>query len=375
MNHIQNLIPARCLRIAVLSMLLLMISADRPLADGAPSPLAVIGYWHGDATTIETHAVRDLTHINFSFVHLDHDQLSVRNAADSASIRQLVSLKARYPGLKVFLSFGGWGGCKTCSEVFSTGEGRRDFAQSVRRTLDIFHADGIDLDWEYPAIEGYPEHPFKEEDRHHFTQLVRELRDSLGSGRLITFAAGGFTKYLASAIEWNQVMPLVDWVNLMTYDLINANSTETGHHTPLYSTPRQLESTDHAVHLLDSLGVPRKKMVIGLAFYARVWGSVPAANNGLYQAGSFLAYVPYRQLSNYFARNEGFQLFWDSTAHAPYAYNSRRGLFATYDDERSVAEKTRYAIHQGLGGVMFWELSNDSDDLLGAISRARKEGR
>jgi GH18 family chitinase len=58
--------------------------------------------------------------------------------------------------LKVILSLGGWGGCKTCSEVFSTEEGRKEFAQSAKDLCEKYKTDGIDLDWEYPAIEGYP---------------------------------------------------------------------------------------------------------------------------------------------------------------------------------------------------------------------------
>src|SRR5690349_22776137 len=72
---------------------------------------------------------------------------------------------------------------------------------------------------------------------HNFTLLIQALRTTLGDKYEISFAAGGFTKFLTQSIEWNAVMPFVDRVNLMTYDLINGYSTVTGHHTPLYSTP------------------------------------------------------------------------------------------------------------------------------------------
>jgi chitinase len=89
--------------------------------------------------------------------------------------------------------------------------------------------------------------------------LIQALRTTLGDKYEISFAAGGFTKFLTQSIEWNAIMPFVDRVNLMTYDLINGYSTVTGHHTPLYSTPEQIESTDHAVKYLDSIGVSKNK--------------------------------------------------------------------------------------------------------------------
>ena len=57
---------------------------------------------------------------------------------------------------------------------------RQAFAASVLELLKRFDADGIDLDWEYPAIPGYPEHRYVPEDKQHFTLLVRELRQVLG---------------------------------------------------------------------------------------------------------------------------------------------------------------------------------------------------
>ena len=45
----------------------------------------------------------------------------------------------------------------------------------------------------------------------------------------------------------------------------------------------------------------------------------------------------------------------------------------SYDDTVSVALKTRYAMEKGLGGIMFWELGNDTKangSLLDAIYTA-----
>ncbi|MBK9486944.1 MAG: hypothetical protein IPO01_17705 [Chitinophagaceae bacterium] len=76
--------------------------------------------------------------------------------------------------------------------------------------------DGLDLDWEYPAIEGFPGHKYDAADKNNFTELIKALRKELGNDFLLTFAAGGFLKYLNESVDWDAVMPLVDFVNLMT---------------------------------------------------------------------------------------------------------------------------------------------------------------
>jgi chitinase len=338
-------------------------------------PFAVLAYYSGNRRTIDDYPVAKLTHIIYSFLHLKGQRLAFDNPRDSAEVMYLVSLKSRHPGLKVMISLGGWGGCASCSDLFTSERGRREFAESSLQILKESGADGIDIDWEYPAIEGYPGHRYSPEDRHNFTLLMEELRKRLGIGYEISFAAGGFSECLAGSFEWKGVMPYVDRVNLMTYDMVNATSTATGHLAPLFSTPHQRESTDNAVRIMDSLGVDRRKVVIGLAFYGRVWSDVADKENGLFQSGKFLTYVNYKNLDGFFAKEGGFRTFWDSTAQSPYGYSSKSRLFATYDDPRSVTLKTEYAMEKKLGGVMFWELTGDrtQNGLLDAIDAARKE--
>ncbi|MDX2246387.1 MAG: glycoside hydrolase family 18 protein [Bacteroidia bacterium] len=321
----------------------------------------VIAYYSGQPINGEDYQIHALDQIIHSFCHLKGNKLAVDNAEDTTAIEKLVALKTTYPSLKILLSLGGWGGCETCSDVFSSDAGRKEFAESVKELSLHFNTDGLDLDWEYPAISGYPNHVYKPEDKHNFTLLVKELRETMGENFIISFAAGGFEKFLVESVEWDQVMPLVDNVNLMTYDLINGNSPSTGHHTALFPNDRQIESTDHAVKFLDSLGVPKSKMVIGAAFYARVWEKVSPENRGLYQPGTFKQSVRYNNLESFFQENAGFVTYWDSITHAPYAWNAEKQMFATFDDIRSIAEKTRYAADNQLGGIMFWQLSGDKN--------------
>jgi chitinase len=346
----------RLARILILTVL--VYSGNAQTAYNAKR-LAIIGYYAGRNTAIDSFPTQRLTHIIYSFCHLRGNRLFVNNAGDSDRIRHLVSLKTQNPSLKVILSLGGWGGCRTCPDVFSTDSGRREFAASARDLTDFFHTDGIDLDWEYPALENVPGYPFTPEDKDHFTDAIRQLRSALGRRAEISFAAGGFTKYLETSIDWKAVTPMVNYINLMTYDLVGGYSKRTGHHTPLYSTPEQIESADHAIRWLDSAGVPPAKLVIGMAFYARIYQVDDTANSGLFQPGHFWRGVSYRDQPTIFSPDSGYVYHWDSTAQAPWLWNSRQHLFATLDDTTSIRLKTEYAIRRGLGGVMFWQLADD----------------
>ena len=362
------------IRIALLTVIALTLCKST-FSQLQEKPMVVIAYYTGDGNDITNYKTAQLTHIIYSFLHLNGNKLTVNNQNDSLAICRLVELKKTNPKLKIILSLGGWGGCQTCSDVFNAEKARHEFAQSAIALLKTYHADGLDLDWEYPAIESVPGHKFRSDDKQNFTLLIKTLRQIFGPDYELSFAAGGFKEYLEESVEWNKVIPFVNYVNLMTYDLVNGNSKHTGHLTPLYSTHEQVESTDFAVKFLDSIGIPMNKLVIGLAFYARLYSGVESENNGLYQKGKFSGYVVYKDIKEKLSSANGFETYWDKIAKAPYCYNRSEKTFATFDNPQSVYYKVKYAKSRNLAGVMFWELSGDmeSGGLLDMIYEVKNE--
>jgi chitinase len=329
------------------------------LSLSAQEPYKIIAYYTGNGETITQWPVNKLTHIIFSFLKIQNDTLTFHNQNQENSLLQLVALKKEHPQLKIMVSVGGWGGCSFCSDLFASDEHRKNFAKTTVALFKKYGIDGLDLDWEYPAIEGYPGHKYTAADKNNFTELIKALRQEMKNDLLLTFAAGGFLKYLEQSVDWDAVMPLVDFVNLMTYDLVGGYATVTGHHTPLYGYVPGQESTATCVNWLLDNKVPAKKLIIGAAMYARVWENVPDRNNGLYQPGKFKQGVAYADFTNYFSDTSGFTYYWDKKAKAPYQYNVSKKLFATFDDKRSIKEKTKFIRRKKLGGIMFWELGQD----------------
>ena len=320
----------------------------------------IVAYYTGKGADISQWPVNKLTHVIFSFLKVQNDTLTFHNEGQQTSIQQLVALKKDNPALRIMVSVGGWGGCSFCSDLFASDEHRRNFAKTTVALFKQYGIDGLDLDWEYPAIEGYPEHKYDAADKQNFTELVKALRQEMGKDFLLTFAAGGFVKYLEESVDWNAVMPLVDFVNLMTYDLVGGYSIVTGHHTLLQDYRAGQESTARCVNWLLDKKVMANKLIIGAAMYARVWENVADTNHGLYRSGVFKQGVGFADFDTFFSDTSGYKYYWDKKGKAPYQYNASKNLFATFDDKRSIKEKTKFIRRKKLGGIMFWELGQDT---------------
>jgi chitinase len=347
--------------------------------------------------------VEKLTHIIYSFTNVIDGEMKFRRPEVAGpKMEALVRQKQRNPDLQVMIACGGWG-ADGFSDMALTAESRTKFIISASEFIKKYQLDGMDMDWEYPGISGAGTKA-REEDTQNFTALMKGLRDmldSFDSPKILTFASAGWKRYY-DHIELNEVMKYANYTNVMTYDQVSGVSIYTGHHTPLGNVSSEnIEGTPFHDHLLslyeagknkdphprsaekivDFLieeGVDPKQIVIGSAFYGRVWKGVPPENNGLYQlsGGLHIGWMAYNEIRKQYEPDSSFRRYWDDQAKAPYMYNSVDSLMVSYDDTVSVALKTKYTIEEGLGGIMFWELGNDTKEkgsLLDAIYRAAHE--
>ncbi len=321
--------------------------------------------------------------------------MQFKNENHGAKLHALVQERAKHPDLKVMIACGGWGS-RGFSDMASTPENRTKFVNSTIAFIKKYDLDGVDMDWEYPTIPsvGTKARP---EDKQNFTLLMRELRtemDKLDRPQTLSFAAAGWKAYY-DYIEVEEINQIVDFYNVMTYDLVIAAFPYTGHHTALgwikekdiinhpiaaFLDPskKDMAGSDASweVHSVEktfdyciSLGIPREKLVVGSAFYGRAWKGVAPDNKGLYQAnkGAYIGWCNYRKIRSDFESKNGFVRYWDPIAKAPYLYNETDSIFISYDDPESVALKTSYAKDQKLGGIMFWELGNDVKEAPGLL--------
>lgn len=337
-------------------------------------PYKLVAYYTGDSATLAKYDFSRITHLIYSFGKINSEgYFGFSRLRDVQTISQLGALKKKYPHLKTMIALGGWGGCELCSPAFADPVKRQNFIKSTKELLIKYRLDGIDLDWEYPTVEGFPGHPYHLSDRENFTSLISGLRAEMPK-HILTFAAGGYTEYLEKAIDWKAVLPMVDFVNVMSYDLVGGFSKQTGHMTGLYSSNEAAESADRAIRYFEKNKLPLNKIVLGAAFYTRSWKNVENINHGLFQPGEFFRFLDYNKAQNIFTKESGYQYYWDEKAQAGYWYNEKDRIFATGDDVHSLKAKSQYVKSKKLGGLMFWELLYDREEderLLEAIDLNR----
>ena len=274
-----------------------------------------------------------MTHINYAFGHVtdSFDGVRIDNAG---RLRQIVAAKE---DVKVCLSVGGWGSGRF-SEMASTEARRKAFAASCAAAVNEYGLDGIDIDWEYPTASdaGISSSP---DDTEHFTLLMQELRAALGPDRLLTLASVCSARY----IDFPAVLPYVDWINVMSYDM----GRPPHHNAALYKSPQSgYFSADEAVKAHLAAGVPASRIVMGMPFYGH-------GKNG------YDDFVDYKDLP---APLEGHRAMWDPEAKVPYYTDAEGNLVFGYDDVRSIGEKCLYVLKNGLRGGMYWEYGCDNAD-------------
>lgn len=230
-----------------------------------------------------------LTHINYAFVNVrDGKAWLEQPGVDTINFERLRELKKVNSALKILISIGGWSWSKNFSDASLTDSSRKIFAESAAAIVDQYQLDGVDIDWEYPGMRG-DSNRFRPEDKQNYTDLFKDLRLSLDSlsaknkkGYELTTATGGFPEYLTHT-EMDKVQHYLDYVNIMTYDFKTEEDKTTGHHTNLYSSRRypQNISADEVVNEYIKAGVPRGKIVLGVAFYGRAWKTEGLKRRGL----------------------------------------------------------------------------------------------
>jgi chitinase len=315
-------------------------------------------------------AARKLTRINYAFANIRNGEIVEGFSHDAENFAILDGLRRDNPSLKILVSVGGWTWSGGFSDAALTPHSREKFIASAVRFIERYKLDGVDLDWEYPGQIGNG-NTFRPEDKHNFTLLLAELRRCLDREetrlhrRLYTSIATGASARYIEHTEMDKVHRYLDTVNLMTYDFY-VGGPATGHDAPLFRNPADPKrgTADNAVAQFLQAGVPAGKLVLGVPFYGRSWGDVPATNHGLFQPGKAAkgVHFSYPELPDLLAK--GFVRYWDAAAGVPYLYNQQTRVFVTYEDPQSLAGKCRYVREHDLGGVMFWEYFNDTTGIL-----------
>ncbi len=346
----------------------------------------VVGYYAGWAAyqgyTPAQIPAEHLTQINYAFAQIDPDTLTIaleNEAHDNKNLAALRKLRQQNEHLKLLISVGGWSDSRYFSDAASTAARREKFAASCVDFVVEQELDGVDLDWEYPVSGGAPGMVHRPADKQNFTKLLQELRTQLdrqgrrdGKKYSLTIAGAAGSWYL-NQIKAVKAADIVDHIFLMGYDLHGTWDRYADFNAPLYApsgaSPQGKSGIADSVQAYLDKGIPAEKIVLGMPLYGYAYQGVSGKNNGLHSTYTSAKSVSYKTLKRSYLSNGAYRQLRHQEAQVPYLYGNK--TFVSYDDGASLAAKAALARSRGLGGIGFWELSqDDGGELVAAADRA-----
>ncbi len=167
--------------------------------------------------------------------------------------------KAHAAGVKVLVSIGGGDGIQgpRFNKISASETTRQTFVTSVYNLLTLNGYDGVDIDWEVPNAA----------NRSDCTLLMQELRDKLPSPWLISMAVTADPRNYGTGLDIPALAPILDFMNVMTYDFYGLGSGVTGLVSPLFQDPADPQQAGerrdfNGPHEIQ-YGVPLSEMNIG----------------------------------------------------------------------------------------------------------------
>jgi GH18 family chitinase len=290
----------------------------------------VVGYIYRNLGSIPDSKLKMLDVVIYAFATINSSLLPVINQPDT-----LISLVSRCKnlGVKVLLSFNG--SQQYFSSMTSQESSRDAFVNALMGMVRQYNLDGLDNDWEYPStVDG---------TYYGNALLMKQLSDSchINQKYLLTMAitSGLYVGATTSGIL-DVVFNDVDWFNVMIYDNFSTTTPYVQH------SPYSMLLTSYN-YWVTTRNLPRTKFVTGLPLYGR--------SSGITQTGTILHYIDIlNQNGNYLS---------DSATVTSPSYPTPFTIY--YNGLNTIQKKVNFSTATGLGGVMFWEIMMDTNDLIG----------
>lgn len=324
------------------------------------------------------------THIIYAFVDMNGLDLKQSRALDREYYQRTLALKRQNPQLRVLLAVGGWKiGSKPFLQMMQSQYTMKIWSQNVIRYLRRYGFDGLDMDWEFPAVRGSPPR-----HKHDFTTMMKILQDafkleSQQTGReklILTLATASGSYYISRAYETTEIVKYIDYMLLMAYNYHGLWEYQTGHHSPLYGSASDPPGEQAQLNQVWSInfwlnqGMPHDRLIVGIATYGMSFTLANPAVNGLRaptvnsnqsvdrggrpgpqtnEAGILSFY----EICTFLKGANPWQKVWLDDMKVPYAHGGDQ--WVGYDDLTSVSYKANFIVQNNLGGAFVWSVEMD----------------
>nr|ARA90547.1 chitinase-like protein [Chrysomya megacephala] len=336
--------------------------------------------------------------------------------------RTVTRLKRKYPNVKVLLSVGGDKDIETGEdakdlpnkylELLENPTGRMRFVTTAYALVKTYGFDGLDIAWQFPKNKPKKVHSglgsfwkgFKkvftgdhivdensEMHKEQFTALMRELKNELRPDNYLLSATILPNVNSSLFYDVNALVNYVDFFNLAAFDFYTPerNPELADITAPLYPmADRNPEfNADYQVQFWLRNGCPASKINLGVSTYGRPWkltedsgdsGVPPVAKVendaplgvntqtlGLYSWQETCSLLP--NANNMYAKGADAPLkkvIDPARRSGVYAFRAadkkgKNGVWVSYEDPDTAADKAAYAKNHNLGGIALYDLSYD----------------
>ncbi|ALC42082.1 CG5210 [Drosophila busckii] len=336
--------------------------------------------------------------------------------------RTVTRLKRKYPNLRVLLSVGGDKDIETGEdakdkpnkymELLENPTGRTRFVNTVYALVKTYGFDGVDIAWQFPKNKPKKVHSglgsiwkgFKkvfsgdsivderaEEHKEQFTALLRDVKNALRPDNLLLSTTVLPNVNASLFFDVPAVINYLDFVNLGAFDFFTPerNPELADYSAPIYElSERNPEfNIDAQVKFWLRHSCPASKINVGVPTYGRPWKlSEDSGDTGLPPVAKVVDEAPVgpnTQLHGIYSWPEVCALLpndnnrYAKGAQAPlnkiadparrfgnYAYRAAdkkgdNGIWISYEDPDTAADKAGYVRSNNLGGVALYDLSYD----------------
>lgn len=287
-----------------------------------------------------TDQFKKMTHVSISFLRAANSDGDIKMTNGWENIDEVIAA-AHSNNVKVLISFGG-GEFKVTSELMGVKENRQNLIRNIIDFMIKHNLDGFDCDWEPSWINDKAEmEGINNAITNYYIVFIKEFREALD----IEFGKGNklFTAAILNANNiwysdekqiahfpqngwWNYL----DWVSLMNYD----NDVGEKH-----ATFESVFGVNGSVAYWTTFGIPHKKIVTGIPFYARAgWGSEWLFYKQVIEMNPAIS-----DTLNFIIHNK------NDSGDKVYGFNGTK----------VAVQKVAKGKNLNLAGIMFWQLAGD----------------